>query len=83
MSRRKQNDYCRKGDVDGMKKSEWLQCQICGFLHKEEIEIDIENDLYVRVECPHCRDTTMHLSCGDNEDDLYLTYNLNIDPRYY
>jgi hypothetical protein len=62
---------------------EYVQCQECGRIHQVDIEYDIENDLYVKINCPECRDETTHLLCGDKVGDLYLTYNLNIDPRFY
>ena len=77
----KQND-CREGDFNGMSR-EYVQCQGCGRISKIDIDYDIENDLYVKIDCPECRDKTTHLLCGNKEEDLYLTYNLNIDPRYY
>lgn len=61
----------------------WIfQCQSCGALHKLKIEYDIESDLYIKMECPRCRDETNHLWCG-LEDDIYQLYNVNLDPRYY
>lgn len=62
---------------------EYVQCQVCGNMHRVDAQCDIENDLYVKIQCPKCREVTTHLLCGDREEDLYTTYNLNIDPRYY
>ena len=62
---------------------EYVQCQECGKISQVDIEYDLENDLYVKINCPRCRDETTHLPCGDKAEDLYLAYNLNIDPRYY
>lgn len=62
---------------------EYVQCQGCGYIHKVDIEYDIENDLYVKLKCPRCKGATTHLLCGNKKEDLYMTYNLNIDPRYY
>ena len=64
-------------------KREYVQCQECGGIRQIDIEYDIENDLYVKIKCPRCRGATTHLLCGDKEEDLYMTYNLNIDPRFY
>ena len=77
----KQND-CREEDFNGMSR-EYVQCQGCGNIHQIDVEYDKENDLYVKVNCPKCRDESTHLLCGSKAEDLYLTYNLNIDPRYY
>ena len=78
---RKQND-CREGDFD-VRNGEYTQCQECGKIHQVDIKYNIENDLYVKIECPRCRGITTHLLCGDKAEDLYLTYNLNIDSRFY
>lgn len=61
---------------------EYVQCQGCGYIHKIKGFFNIE-DLYVQVKCPKCRGETTHLLCGNKEDDLYMTYNLNVDPKYY
>ena len=70
----------REGDFDVM--GEYVQCQNCGYIHKVKGFFNIE-DLYIQEKCPKCRGETTHLLCGSEEDDLYLTYNLNMDPRYY
>ena len=79
---RKQND-CREGDVDGMDGKQWFQCQSCGHLYQVDAQFDIENDLFVRIECRNCRDETNHLWIGSNPEDVYIYGNLNADPRYY
>lgn len=62
----------------------WLQCQVCGELHREKIDnYNIEDDIYIRLKCSKCRDSTTQLVIGDNLDDLYLYSNVNVDPRYY
>ena len=78
----KQND-CREGDVNGMKRAVWVQCQSCGKLHKETIQYNIEDDFYIKVHCLGCRDDTTHLICSEDESEIYDLYNLNVDPRYY
>lgn len=64
-----------------MREESYVQCQACGYLHKTKIELSDE-DLYIKVYCPKCRDGTKHLWCGEPED-VYMNYNLNVDPRYY
>ena len=61
----------------------WLQCQCCGRLSKQEIQYNIEDDFYIKVQCLGCRDETMHLICSEDESEIYHLYNLNADPRYY
>ena len=70
------------GGFYGMGKESWFQCQFCGCLHKEKIRFNIE-DLYTKIKCPRCRGETSHIYCGNTEDDIYVMYNLNVDPRYY
>ena len=60
----------------------WVQCQVCGELHKVKTKDTSEDDLYIKTHCPRCRDETMHLWCGKQED-IYMYYNVNTDPRYY
>ena len=73
----------REGDVDGMRRDVYVQCQFCGTLHKQEVCYNIEDEIYIKVLCPGCRDDTTHLVCSDDESEIYSLYNVNIDPRYY
>ena len=66
-----------------MSRGQWFQCQSCGNLYYTNTRFDIENDLFVTIECEHCRDETNHLWVGENSEDLYIYGNLNVDPRYY
>ena len=60
------------------------QCQCCGGSHIEgRNSIAEEDELFVKLKCPHCRQTTQHLWCGENETDYYTYYNSNLDPRIY
>lgn len=61
----------------------WVQCQVCGHLHKVNMKDTSEDDLYIEEHCPRCRDETKHLWCGEDETDIYIYYNTNLDPRYY
>ena len=65
-----------------MNKGVWAQCQSCGELHKRTIEYNIE-DIYIKLNCPGCKDNTVHLICSEDENEIYHLYNLNADPRYY
>jgi hypothetical protein len=60
----------------------WAQCQVCGELHEIKIHNLSDEDLFIWEHCPRCRDETKHLWLGE-QDDIYIGYNLNIDPRYY
>lgn len=73
----------REEELYGMSKEQWVECQSCGFLHKVEMRFDIEDDLFVKLRCEHCRDDTDHIWIGDNPEDVYLNGNLNVDSRYY
>ena len=61
----------------------WVQCQVCGKLHKTKASYSSEDDLFIELQCPRCRDGTDHLLIGPNRDDVYLTGNANLDERYY
>lgn len=61
----------------------WLQCQDCGRIFKQTIQYNIEEDIYINAKCIGCRDETTHLICSEDENDIYILYNSNVDPRYY
>lgn len=63
-------------------KSIYVQCQYCGRISQEEIDVGLE-DIYVgnyRCQCCGCN---VGLNCGHSRSDIYKYYNLNIDDRYY
>lgn len=63
---------------------EIFQCSCCGNIHKvDEKYKPQEDEIYVPLWCERCKDQTMQLYCGDNEDELYSLYNVNIDSKYY
>ena len=63
---------------------EIFQCSCCGNIHKVSSKYRPEEDeIYVPLWCPKCRETTKQLYCGDDEDKLYELYDVNLDPRYY
>ena len=69
-----------------MKEEGWVQCVQCGELHKvpSKCASISDDDLYTElIFCPKCRDETKHLWCGQDETEIYIYYNVNIDPRYY
>ena len=66
-----------------MREEGWVQCQICGELHKIKIHNLSDDNLYITAQCPNCRDETKHIYCGEDEADIYYYYNVNVDPRYY
>lgn len=61
----------------------WYQCQICGFLHQENRCFNIEDNLFVKMKCKHCRGDTKHIWVGDNPEDVYIYGNSNLDIRYF
>lgn len=62
----------------------WIQCQTCGHLYKiRNNKTSAQDDLYIEVFCPKCRDETQHLICGEDETEISYYYNANLDPRYY
>lgn len=61
----------------------WVQCQHCGKLYKtKEVKIS-EDDLFVELHCPRCRDGTNHLLIGSYKDEVYIYGNANLDERFY
>jgi phage FluMu protein Com len=66
-----------------MGKEKWVQCQQCGCLHKAKASDPSEDDLYITLRCPRCRDGTNHLLIGEHADDVYIYGNTILDARYY
>ena len=61
----------------------YVQCQVCGKLHKtKEVEIS-EDDLYIKLHCPRCRGDSNHLFIGTYKDEVYLYGNANLDERFF
>lgn len=78
------NKMITKGGGVIMKQEQWwLQCSVCGHIHKKKMIYDVEDDLYIEEICPRCRGKTRQLVCSEKEDDIYMYYNVNVDPRYY
>ena len=61
----------------------YVQCQNCGELHKVKIGKISEDDPYIKLHCPRCRDGTNHLLIGKYKDDVYENGNANLDERFY
>lgn len=66
-----------------MGEKSFIQCQCCGCLHQVKTKDTSEDDLYIEEYCPKCRDETRHIWCGENREDVYIYYNVNVDPKYY
>ena len=61
----------------------YVECQWCGKLHQvKKVEMS-EDDLYIKLHCPRCRDGTNHLLIGKYKDDVYTNGNANLDERFY
>lgn len=63
-------------------KVSFYQCQVCGYTHKEKY-ISSDDELYIEIQCPRCRDVTKHIDCGETEIDIYKNYNCNLDNRFF
>ena len=61
----------------------WVQCQWCGKLHKTKATEPSENDLYIKLHCPRCRDEVNHLFIGTHKDEIHLYGNVNLDEKFY
>ena len=66
-----------------MDKGSRYQCQSCGNLMWSREPFDIEKNMFKEMYCKKCHDETSHLWVGDREEDLYIMYNLNVDPKYF
>ena len=63
---------------------EIFQCNCCGHIHKTNEKYKPRgDDIYVLLWCERCKEYTQQLYCGDNPNDLYALYDVNIDPRIY
>ena len=66
------------------KDKEIFQCNCCGTIYKVSGKYKPRgDDIYRRLWCQQCGDYTWQLHCGDNEDEIYELYNLNMDKNYY
>lgn len=62
---------------------EIFQCS-CGNIHRVSSKYKPEDDeIYETLWCSKCQEYTRQLYCGDDIDDLYMLYDINIDPRIY
>ena len=61
----------------------WVQCQQCGKLYRVKTQQPSDDDLYIQLHCPRCRDGTNHLWIGTYKDEVYIYGNANLDERIY
>ena len=62
----------------------YFQCQLCGKIHQVDDKYKLkEGEIYSNLWCSQCGKTVRQLYCGTEEDDIYILYNVNVDPRYY
>jgi hypothetical protein len=59
-----------------------FQCMACGELHEVNMIYNSEDDIYIKMKCKKCHKDTLHLYCGDLNDQ-YIYFSLNQDYRYY
>lgn len=63
---------------------EIFQCGCCGHIHKVNEDYRPRgNIIYVTLWCDKCKEYTKQLYCGDNPDEIYALYDVNIDGNYY
>lgn len=65
------------------KRKAQYQCMNCGSLHWIKDPPDIDDELYIKLRCSHCKQTTNHLWVGNAPEDLYLYYDVTKDNRYF
>lgn len=63
------------------KEQTYIQCQNCGHLYTVQKKIPISASI-IKAKCPKC-EYERGLNCGDKEEDIYMCYNVNLDPRWY
>lgn len=63
------------------KKYTWIQCATCGKIHQLPRLVPVE-ELYVAAYCPEC-ESEIGINLGDDEDEIYNYYNINLDSRCY
>ena len=61
----------------------YVQCTQCGELHKTKAVYSSDDDVYIELHCPFCRDDTNHLIIGQNKEDVYLNGDTFLDKRYF
>lgn len=66
-----------------MREENWMQCQVCGQLHKVKMKDTSDEDVFIELYCPRCRDETSHILIGKYREDVYLYGNMNLDERYF
>lgn len=68
-----------------MKSSkEIFQCNCCGHIHKVDDKYKPRgDDVYEDLWCPKCHGYTRQLHCGNDMDEIYALYDVNIDENYY
>ena len=65
----------------GREIKSWIQCTTCGQVHESRKEYPIE-ELYVKDYCPNCN-SYIGLNLGNNKEDLYELYDVNLDERFF
>ena len=60
------------------------QCMNCGTLHwiKDPPKIN-DDELYIKLRCSCCKQTTNHLWVGNALEDTYIYYDVTKDSRYF
>lgn len=62
--------------------SKYIQCTKCGHVYIIDEDLSLIDDMYVNTRCPRCKNKK-GLNLGNDIDDYYELYNLNLDERYY
>lgn len=68
-------------NIDGRKPKTWVQCTGCGKIYQIPQRVSTDR-LYVMTNCSRCG-VTKALNLGDNKDDIYYFYDINLDNRCY
>jgi Zn finger protein HypA/HybF involved in hydrogenase expression len=70
-------------NVMSKKQRNQYQCQTCGNLLWSKAPFNIEDDIFIKMKCGHCKKETDHIYVGENPEDVYLFGNSNLDERFY
>lgn len=63
---------------------EIFQCSCCGNISRVDSRYKPRGDIiYVPLWCDKCNEYSKQLYCGDDENQIYELYDLNIDEKYY
>ena len=62
----------------------FYQCTKCGAVHKvEQSKIEITDELYTLLWCPHCKEVNKQLWVGRDELEIKELHDVVLDSKYF